>query len=122
MFYFVIFKNNLLLFSELRCCIYLIYYNFESVMEVIIIEKEAFYKLLDEVIMKVKENLKIEKEWITEKELMSILNIKSKSTIQKLRNQGEIEYSQPVRKLILYSSKSVKKFIEKYKQVAFDDM
>lgn len=91
-------------------------------MEVIIIEKEAFYKLLDEVIMKVKEDLKIEKEWITEKELMSILNIKSKSTIQKLRNQGEIEYSQPVRKLILYSSKSVMRFIEKYKHATFDDM
>ena len=88
-------------------------------MEVILIEKEAFNKLLDEVIAKVKENLKIDKEWITEKELMSILNVKSKSTIQKLRNQGEIEYSQPVRKSILYSSKSVKLFIEKYKQKSF---
>ncbi len=88
-------------------------------MEVIIIETEAFYKLIDEIIFKVKENLKIEKEWITEKELMSILNIKSKSTIQKLRNQGEIEFSQPVRKLILYNSKSVKLFIDKYKRKSF---
>lgn len=92
---------------------------FELNMEVIVIEKEAFFQLVQEVIKTVKDNLKTEKEWITEKELMSILNIKSKSTIQKLRNHGEIEFTQPAHKMILYNLNSVKDFLKRYRKNTF---
>jgi len=44
---------------------------------------------------------------------MKLLNIKSKSTLQQLRNNGRIRFSQPQKKIILYYTDSIHEYLEK---------
>ncbi|MBS1503854.1 MAG: DNA-binding protein, partial [Bacteroidetes bacterium] len=71
-------------------------------MEIICIESEAFYKLLDEVLRHVKcSNKEMPEKWISGPEAMKMLRIKSKATLQKMRDEGRIRFTQPDRKIIL---------------------
>ena len=82
-------------------------------MNVITIEEEAFFKLVSKTIERLQGDLKNEKpRWIAEEEAMSILHIRSKTTLQKLRNDGKIRFSQPMHKVILYDRESILKLIE----------
>jgi len=84
-------------------------------MEVIVFEKEAFYKLIDEMTIRIIQNTEKyfkEKEWIGEFEAKSILGIKSKSKLQQLRDDLKIEFSQ-FGKIIRYSRSSILKFLER---------
>lgn len=86
-------------------------------MEVITIEKEAYYKLLKEFAVMVKkaaEHVKKESEWISEVEAKNILGIKSRSKMQQLRDQVLVEFSQ-YGKIIRYSRSSILRFIEKHR-------
>ena len=72
-------------------------------MEVICLETEAFYTILQEVIKFTKaENKDQPDKWIITEDAMKLLGVKSKTTLQKLRNEGTIRYSQPEKKIILY--------------------
>ena len=53
--------------------------------------------------------------WVNEKEAMHLLRISSKTTLQKYREEGNIEISSPGGKGILYRRKSVLAFIESKK-------
>jgi hypothetical protein len=87
-------------------------------MEVIVLETEAFYALIDEVVSRVKqENSVVHDKWITTDAAMDLLKIKSKTTLQTLRNDGKIRYSQPVSKIILYDRDSILDFLD---QIAVD--
>ena len=56
-------------------------------MEVICLQDEAFYRLVDEVVSQLKEKLDIKQEkWITPERTMELLNIRSKTTLQNLRD------------------------------------
>lgn len=92
-------------------------------MQVIIIESEAYQKLLETIEEKI--NLGVKKaleekrekensDWIDLKEAKLLLPFKSKSSWQKLRDQGKIEFSQFGRK-IMYSKKSILTFLSEYK-------
>lgn len=86
-------------------------------MEVITIEKEAYYKLLKEFAVMVKkaaEHIRKESEWIGEIEAKKILGIKSRSKMQQLRDKVLIEFSQ-YGKIIRYSRSSILRFIEKHR-------
>jgi len=50
--------------------------------------------------------------WMDEKETMRILRISSKTTFQKYRDSGKIDYRRISKKHILYRRKSVLQFIE----------
>ncbi|MBK7966577.1 MAG: DNA-binding protein [Bacteroidetes bacterium] len=80
-------------------------------MEIICLEEEAFYALIEKVVSQLKEKhqIKVDK-WVSSTEAMSILRIKSKTTLQKLRDEGKIRFSQPEKKIILYDSDSLIKF------------
>lgn len=85
-------------------------------MKVICIEEQAFYTLLDRVfehIVSTKEQGVLSK-WISMEEAMQLLRIKSKSTLQKLRDEQKIRFSQPFKKVILYDRNSIDEFLEKY--------
>ena len=85
-------------------------------MKVICIEEAAFYTLLDRVfehIVSTKEQGAPSK-WISMEEAMQLLRIKSKSTLQKLRDEQKIRFSQPFKKVILYDRNSIDEFLEKY--------
>jgi hypothetical protein len=81
-------------------------------LDVICLQSEAYYKLIQEIIDITKElfNEPKEEEWIDREEAMLILKI-GKSTLQKYRDLNLIVFSQPTRNKILYHRPSLLKFI-----------
>jgi len=82
-------------------------------MQVICLEEEAFFALVEQVVARLKEkNNQKEDKWISDEEAMRLLNIKSRTTLQKLRDEGKIRFSQPQKKIILYDKESVNTYLE----------
>jgi len=89
-------------------------------MNVICLEDAAFYALVDEVVLRLKDKHSIDKiKWIGDEEAMLLLNITSKTTLQKFRDEGRIRFSQPQKKIILYDRDSINEFIEKHAKEKF---
>lgn len=83
-------------------------------MQVICLEEVAFYALIEQVVSRLKENQsEIKDKWLSDQEAMQLLNIKSKTTLQKLRDEGKIRYSQPQKKIILYDRDSIEAYLNK---------
>lgn len=88
--------------------------------EIICVESEAFYKLLDKVLQHIKnQETKRPDKWITGEEAMRLLRIKSKTTLQKLRDEGRIRFSQPER-IVLYDADSIREYLEDFVYERFD--
>lgn len=88
-------------------------------MNVICLHDEAFYKLIEEIIAKLKLDEKSHQmDWIDGESAMAFLGIK-KSTLQNIRNEGLIRYSQPTRKVILYYKPSLIEYLEKNAKETF---
>lgn len=84
-------------------------------MEVICIEDGAFYALLEQVVRRLQEQHGAAPDkWIDDVEAMRLLRIKSKTTLQKLRDEGKIRFSQPQKKIILYDRESIEAFLEQH--------
>ena len=84
-------------------------------MQVICLEEEAFFTLLDKSI----EYLESKRggaplKWIGEEQAVAMLNGISKSTLQRMRNNGDIGYTQPSRKIILYDRDSINAYLDKH--------
>ncbi|MFD0750613.1 helix-turn-helix domain-containing protein [Mucilaginibacter calamicampi] len=83
-------------------------------MEVICLEDAAFYTLIEKVVERIKEKSTIvEDKWISGIEAMNMLRIKSKTTLQKFRDEGKIRYSQDG-KNILYDRQSILDYLEDF--------
>jgi len=90
-------------------------------MNVICLQEEAFYELVEIVVKRLKED-EAESDaskWIGPEEAMNFLNIKSKTTLQKMRDEGQIRYSQPQRKIILYDRDSLEVYLENHAKNTF---
>ncbi len=97
-------------------------------MEVIVLNSEAFEQLKQEFKGYVKQaltefirekNSHENSEWITIEEAKKLLPYKSKTTWQKFRDQGIIDFTQPPNsRNILYSKKSILNYLNK-NQVKF---
>lgn len=84
-------------------------------MEVICLQDEAFYALIEKVVSRIKEKQGINQDkWISGEEAMKMLRISSKTTLQKLRNEGKIRFSQPEKKIILYDNDSINEYLGKH--------
>jgi hypothetical protein len=84
-------------------------------MEVICLEDEAFYMLVEKVVSRLKEKAgKKEDKWISAEEAMTKLRIKSKTTLQKLRDEGAIRFSHPEKRIILYDTDSINEYLNKH--------
>lgn len=82
-------------------------------MQVICLEERAFYELVEQVVSRLKEKNNITRDkWISNDEAMRLLNIKSKTTLQKLRDEGRIRYTQPEKKIILYDRDSIDTYLD----------
>ena len=82
-------------------------------MQVICLEDEAFYALVEQVYLRLKDLYgPNEDQWVPDVEAMRLLNIKSKTTLQDYRNTGKIRFSQPQKKIILYDRQSIMEFLE----------
>lgn len=89
-------------------------------MNVICLQDEAFYALIDEVVARMKEKQGITRDkWISPEEAMKMLRITSKTTLQKFRDEGKIRFSQPEKKIILYDIDSIEEFLNKHAHEKF---
>tara|TARA_R110002096_G_scaffold181212_1_gene358729 strand:- start:185 stop:454 length:270 start_codon:yes stop_codon:yes gene_type:complete len=89
-------------------------------MEVICLESQAFYTLVEEVVERLKTTEIIQtNKWINAAEAMDLLKIKSKTTLQKLRDEGSIRFSQPQKKIILYDRDSIMEYLDQNAQETF---
>lgn len=94
--------------------------NFGTNMNVICLESEAFYRLIDDVVERLVDSKDQQQDqWISDEEAMQMLRITSRTTLQKYRDEGSIRFSQPSRKVILYDRESILKFIEKHAKDTF---
>ncbi len=90
-------------------------------LEIICIQSDAFYKLIEELIERFKLTQKPkEDKWISGPEAMKLLRIKSKTTLQKMRDEGNIRFSQPEKKIILYDADSIREYVEDFVYEPFD--
>jgi hypothetical protein len=84
-------------------------------MEVICLQDDAFYALIETVVKRIKESEKIQDDdFMNTVDAMTLLGIKSKATLQKLRDNGSIDFSQHSKKVILYSRKSIIEYLKKH--------
>ena len=82
-------------------------------MEIICLQDEAFYALIEQVVTRLREKNNQQKDkWISDEQAMLLLKIKSKTTLQKLRDEGKIRFSQPQKKIILYDRESIDNYLE----------
>jgi hypothetical protein len=96
------------------------YFSTFNYMQVICLQDEAFYALIDEVVARIKEKQNEPRDkWISGDEAMQKLRISSKTTLQKLRDEGKIRFSQPEKKLILYDVDSIDEYLNKHAKETF---
>jgi len=90
-------------------------------MNVIVLEEEAFYELYNRLAADIKNQLgaKPRDKWIDGDEAMAMMRIKSKTTLQKLRDEGKIRYTQPEPRTILYDTDSIDAYLEKHAKNTF---
>ena len=89
-------------------------------MQIICLEEAAFYALVEQVVARLKEKHREENEkWLSDEQAMHLLNIKSKTTLQKLRDEGKIRFSQPQKIIILYDRDSLDAYLEKNARTTF---
>lgn len=75
--------------------------------------EKAFFTLLDGIIKYVRTKMEPDTpvKWMDKKEAMQVLRIKSPTTLQKLRNEGKIRFSQPEKKHIVYDRDSINDYL-----------
>jgi hypothetical protein len=89
-------------------------------MQVVCLQEEAFYALFDKVVEHIEAKRKDTlPKWIDGEEAMQLLNIKSLTTLQKLRDFGKIRFSQPQKRIILYDRDSIDEYLEKHARETF---
>jgi len=82
--------------------------------EVICLESKALYALCENVAEVLMEKFQIKRKWINEKAAMDMLGIKSKTTLQNLRDKEEIVISKTSPKLILYDAESIEAYLDRH--------
>lgn len=83
-------------------------------MNVICMDEPAFFELVETVVQRVSGKLgQSPDKWIGTEDAMSLLGITSKTTLQALRNEGKIRFSQPQKKIILYDRESILIYLDK---------
>ncbi|MEO1262979.1 MAG: helix-turn-helix domain-containing protein [Bacteroidota bacterium] len=94
--------------------------NFGSNLNIICLEEEAFFALLEQSVERLQAKQGREPDvWISDQEAMQLLRIKSKTTLQKLRDEGAIRFSQPMKKHIVYDRSSILNYLEKHAKDTF---
>ena len=94
--------------------------EFSNNLNIICLESQAFYALVEEVVGRMKEKAGIEHDkWISDEEAMRLLRISSRTTLQKLRDEGAIRFTQLSRKLILYARDSILAHLEAHAKETF---
>lgn len=90
-------------------------------MSVIVFDDEQLDDFVQKLVIEIKSQLNSspQRKWVDGEEAMQILHIKSKTTLQKFRDEGKIRFSQPEPRIILYDRDSIEAFIEKHAKDTF---
>lgn len=90
-------------------------------MSVIVLDGEQLDDFVQKLVVEIKSQLNAspQRKWIDGDEAMQLLSIKSKTTLQKFRDEGKIRFSQPEPRIILYDRDSIEAFIEKHAKDTF---
>jgi hypothetical protein len=89
-------------------------------MNVICLEDQAFYALIEQVVLRIKDSSNNkEDKWISGEEAMAMLRVSSKTTLQKMRDEGKIRFSQPEKKIILYDRDSILDYLNNHAKNIF---
>ena len=89
-------------------------------MEVICLQDDAFFLMIERVVERIKEKQGIMSDkWISGEEAMHLLRITSKTTLQKLRDEGKIRFTQPEKKIILYDVDSINEYLNNHAKDTF---
>lgn len=83
-------------------------------LKIISMDSQAFFELLNQAVAELEEKFGKEEPWVDEATCMSILNIRSRTTLQKLRDTSSIRFSQPTRKHIVYFRQSLYDYLENH--------
>ncbi len=89
-------------------------------MEVICLQEEAFYELIETVVARLKDDSgnAVVKEWVSKEEAQELLGI-GKTTLARYRNDGLVKYTQQGRNLIMYSRSSIEEYLERNAKTTF---
>jgi hypothetical protein len=87
----------------------------------ICMESEAWYAMIKTAVAQIRaeDNAVKEDKWISDDKASSLLNGASKSTMQRLRDNSLIKFTQPTRKLILYDRDSIMEYLNKNTRETF---
>ncbi len=90
-------------------------------MSVIVLDSDHLDEFVEQLVKQIKTHLQAapQAKWIDGEEAMQMLRIKSKTTLQKFRDEGKIRFSQPEPRIILYDRDSIEAFIEKHAKDTF---
>jgi rRNA-processing protein FCF1 len=90
-------------------------------MKVILIDEDAFFELFERVLDHVETKLEHQEQnnWLTPSQAMKKLNITSKTTLQRYRDEGKVRYTKIGRKNILYDPKSIDDFLNRHANETF---
>lgn len=89
-------------------------------MQVICFEEPAYYSMIEEVVARLKATMQpAASKWLSQEDAMLMLNIKSRTTLQKMRDEGKIRFSQPEKRIILYDRDSINAFLEQHAKETF---
>lgn len=81
--------------------------------------KEDLQELIRECVALGEKQKPKEKIWITTKETMQLIGIKSRTTLARIKNEGLIEFTQPLKKVILFKKESVLDYLESKSKKTF---
>ncbi|WP_138476204.1 helix-turn-helix domain-containing protein [Dyadobacter bucti] len=79
--------------------------------------EEDFLRIIEQAFVNAKGNKR--DKWIDGEEAMRYMRITSKTTLQKLRDEGKIRFTQPFPKMILYDIDSIDAFLDKHAKNPF---
>ena len=83
-------------------------------MEVICLEEPAFYQLIEKVVARIKDEKNIKEPlWLSGDEAMKKLHITSKTTLFKIRDEGQISFAYASPRVILYETASINEYLDK---------
>lgn len=99
--------------------LYVIIYK-KILMQVICLEEPAFFALVETVCARIGAKIGNEPDrWVPPNEAMRLLNLKSKSSLQLLRDTSQIRFTAPRKKVLLYDRLSIEEYLEKHAQNTF---
>ncbi len=84
-------------------------------MNVICLQEEAFYELIERVVERLSDKHNVPaNRWIDGKEALRMLGRAetATTTLQRLRDEGKIRYSQPSKKVIMYDRESIDEYLD----------